>query len=259
MANEKIYEIKLPDASYDVFGKGLIYDADETISITYDSTLYDGSWHIISNGLALTRPTDAVQTFSIYAETAENGVFYGYTIEAGPVLTLQQGRYSDGGKIRIDEDISLTGSHIYCNGILNLANASIDVGGGDVGSLNKVLTSTGSEVIWAYPRVISQGELTTQDGRYPILVSGSTSCEIVSSSVNKKASTFTFQPDQDLLTLGLLQFNGKGAVISGPDGDLTISSGDVYLKGTIHANQSLVLTEDAFAYDSSTGTLTIAI
>lgn len=60
MENEKIYEIQLPSASYDIYGKGLIYNDSETISFKY----YDGfgGWVSELSPIYVTTPTAEQQT-----------------------------------------------------------------------------------------------------------------------------------------------------------------------------------------------------
>lgn len=60
MENEKIYEIQLPSASYDIYGKGLIYNDSETISFKY----YDGfgGWVSELSPIYVTTPSAAQQT-----------------------------------------------------------------------------------------------------------------------------------------------------------------------------------------------------
>lgn len=60
MANEKIYEIQLPSASYDIYGKGLIYNDSETISFKYDADF--GRWVSRSSPIHVTTSAEIQRT-----------------------------------------------------------------------------------------------------------------------------------------------------------------------------------------------------
>lgn len=60
MANEKIYEIQLPSASYDIYGKGLIYNDSETISFKYDDDF--GRWVSKSSPIYVTTSAEIQRT-----------------------------------------------------------------------------------------------------------------------------------------------------------------------------------------------------